>query len=219
MDIWTVRAKPTGSPRYEALAESIRLNNYDEFIRLQKSDSCLNLAKKKVTLLDHAIRCDRPVYVQFIIMRGADVNRPGPSPEGITPLLLATMGGQTEIVRMLIAAHVNLDVCDRYGKAPILIAAQHHYFDIVTMLVEAGANINAVEAANDHTALTYAACAGALDIVAFLLDHGARQDITSAKDHKRVKFCEYRLHPHPETFIPARQYPEYLRTHGTNSER
>jgi ankyrin repeat protein len=114
-------------------------------------------------------------------VRGADYGEPG-----IPILALAARAGSIEVVRLLVALKADLNARTPVGETAVMLASlvpdpqgepgtpvTHAHFAIVRVLVEAGA---ALENPGQLTAVSYAAYAGHLDILRYLLDRGASPD-------------------------------------------
>ena len=61
---------------------------------------------------------------------------------GVTPLYYAAYHGHTNIVKLLIDNHANINIAINDGSMPLHIAAQNGYTDIVKLLINNGADIN-----------------------------------------------------------------------------
>jgi hypothetical protein len=105
---------------------------------------------------------------------------------GIPILALAARAGSVEVVRLLIASKADLNAQTPAGETALMLASlvpdekgepgtpvTHAHFTIVRALVEAGAPL---ENPGQLTAVSYAAHAGHLDILRYLLDRGASPD-------------------------------------------
>ncbi len=94
---------------------------------------------------------------------------------GTTPLMKASHGGQTKIVRALIAAGAQLEARNADGNNALWLACVGNHLEVMDTLIEAGIDI---DNRNDNgaTALMYAASTGKASIVERLLLAGA--DIT-----------------------------------------
>jgi hypothetical protein len=84
--------------------------------------------------------------------------------------------GNTEVVRLLLAAGIDPNVRDRRGNTALIAAAANGYADIVTVLLNGQANVNASSESNE-TALVAAASFGNLCIVRALLARGANPNV------------------------------------------
>ena len=126
------------------------------------------------------------------------------SPDGFTPLGLATFLGHAEAVEALLAAGADVNLTSRESmKMPPLgsaMAVQRN--DIARTLIEHGADVNG-KAANDLTALHTAAARGNLEAAKLLLDHGADLKATSTDGKTPLAYAEERNQPEMVAFLKS----------------
>ncbi len=72
---------------------------------------------------------------QQLIVRDADVNKPG-----WTPLHYAATGGHIAIMRLLLDNHAYIDAASPNGSTPLMMASQYGTNDAVKLLLDAGAD-------------------------------------------------------------------------------
>jgi uncharacterized protein len=72
---------------------------------------------------------------EWLIARGADVNKPG-----WAPLHYAATGGHTLIVQMLLDSHAYIDAASPNGSTPLMMAAMYGTTSTTKLLLEAGAD-------------------------------------------------------------------------------
>ena len=60
-----------------------------------------------------------------------------------------------------------------FSYTPLMEAAREGHEEVVTLLVEHGAHVNGQTEETQETALTLACCGGFLDVVQYLIEHGA----------------------------------------------
>ena len=79
--------------------------------------------------------------VQSLIAQGADVNVNGKFlQDDLTPLNAAVMNQNSEVVRVLIRAHADVNQGDSDNNTPLLWAADRGNVDLTNLLLQAGAN-------------------------------------------------------------------------------
>ncbi|HXG64830.1 MAG TPA: ankyrin repeat domain-containing protein [Blastocatellia bacterium] len=115
---------------------------------------------------------DGPRVKELLSQEWSDANRI--DSKGRTALVVAARAGQTEIVRLLLAAGAQVN---RLGggdnQAALSAAAQGGHTEVVQALLEAGADVNSQQFGSDKTALYYAAESGHVETVKALLQKGA----------------------------------------------
>jgi ankyrin repeat protein len=110
-----------------------------------------------LTVLIYAARSGCSRCVRSLVAAGADIDRP--TPEGMTPLMIAIDNTSFDTARVLLDAGANPHVWDWYGRTALYIATDMSSFrgrqphpsassetsatDLVRLLLEAGANPNA----------------------------------------------------------------------------
>jgi uncharacterized protein len=97
-----------------------------------------------------------------------------------TPLIIAAMAGNPDLVELLVKYKANLNTRDEAGAGAFHYAAARGHTDVVEMLVELGAKIN-IENRQGMTPLMVAAADGKIEIVQILLNSKAdatRNDFT-----------------------------------------
>lgn len=92
--------------------------------------------------------------------------------DNFTPLLLASIHGQTEIVRFLIKKGANIHAGDNENSTSLHNAAARGHLDIVSLLIDKGARINQCDG-NGMTALHFAASSGRPACAKLLIEKGA----------------------------------------------
>lgn len=143
------------------------------------------------TPLNYAIKTGKKEVVGYFLANNPDIKKyfdadPYIFPRGEVstnnPLSIACMGGQEEIVTMLLDAGAPLKVNDEFDVRPLQKAAAKGYLAIVVELVNHGVNVNdhakgyywpfdKVE--DEPTPLISAAFHGHINIVQYLLNNGA----------------------------------------------
>lgn len=64
--------------------------------------------------------------------------------DGLTPLIIASGRGYTEVVRKLLAAGAQVNTSDKFGSTALIWAARKGHLQIVEELLNAGAELDAV---------------------------------------------------------------------------
>ena len=128
------------------------------------------------------------------------------SPDGFTPLGLATFFGQAETVKALLAAGAEVNAAYRESMqlTPLGSAMAVGRNDIARTLIEHGADVN-VKAANDTSPLHTAAARGNLESATLLLDHGADLSASTTDGKTPLAYAEERNHPDMVEFLKKYQ--------------
>ena len=95
--------------------------------------------------------------------------------QGRTPLHVAAIAGQHEVVQILVQARSNVHLTDAEGMTPLQSAARVPRLDSLIALVEAGAEVNTCNASG-FTPLHGAAEQGSLSKTRYLLENGANPE-------------------------------------------
>lgn len=147
----------------DILSESIGRGDIDEIKRLIKAGVDVNVSNIKGDFpLAIASEKRNKAIVELLLNNGAD-----PNINDGEPLISAILGGDFDIIEMLInaGANVNEHKNSRW-KSPLLLASEYSNDTAVKMLLEKGAN------PNNDTSLAEAVSRGEIDIVKMLLDAG-----------------------------------------------
>nr|XP_026499043.1 ankyrin repeat domain-containing protein 11 isoform X5 [Vanessa tameamea] len=99
---------------------------------------------------------------------------------GETPLHVASIRGDHELVKKLLGQGQDPDVPDFAGWTALHEACSYGWLDVVTVLVDGGANVNA-KGLDDDTPLHDATTSGNLKMVKFLIEQGADPFVKNAK--------------------------------------
>ena len=121
---------------------------------------------------------------------------------GQTPFLRAALSGDTSVMRLLLAHGANPNIATYEGTTPLMAAAginwavgqtytesKEHLLDAVKLCLELGADVNAANSMG-LTAAIGAINRGSNDILAYLVEHGARLDIKDNEDRTPRDWAE-----------------------------
>ena len=129
--------------------------------------------------LETAIRAGGLASATELIRSGADVNQS--TPEGLTPLMIASGLGQSQMVALLLTAGAQvLAIEPQAGATALHKAALSGVPDVVGLLLNHGAFIDQQGPILGHTALMDAVVYKQEDVVRLLLKRGAR---TAIRNH------------------------------------
>ena len=129
--------------------------------------------------LEASIRAGDLTAATELVRMGADVNRP--TPEGLTPLMIACGHGQPQMAALLLTAGAQVLALEpRAGSTALHKAALSGNTDVVALLLDHGAFVDQQTPILGHTALMDATVYKHEEAVRLLLDRGAR---TSIRNH------------------------------------
>lgn len=94
-------------------------------------------------------------WMGFLLQHSADVNLSDNN--GNTPILLASISGFSEGVRVLLIVKARVDIQNNLGETALIKAVQVRDLTTVQMLLEAGANPDMTDHAGGYSARQYAA--------------------------------------------------------------
>ena len=125
----------------------------------------------------------------------------GFSPDGFTPLGLASFFGHLETARLLLDSGAKVDVpSNNFLKAvPLRSASVAGHLEIAKLLIDRGANVNALGEGGE-TPLHEVAGVGRIEFAKLLLDHGAninargesgKTPLTVAIENKKNEMAEF----------------------------
>lgn len=116
--------------------------------------------------LARAVATGNPQLFEISLAERLDVNAPGP--DGRTPLLIATMQRDREMIGRLLELGASVDVPVLAGRTPLSLVAAEGEVDLLRSFVGRSAKPNAVDASG-KSALHYAIAARQFDAVDILL--------------------------------------------------
>lgn len=126
--------------------------------------------------------------VAQMLEAGADASQP--SRLDITPLALAARNGNSELIRLLVAAGANPNGIDAAGETMLMGAVRSGELPAVEALLELGADVNQRDGEFQQTALMFAARSGFDSIADVLIVAGAEIDAST------------RVGPEPDWILP-----------------
>ena len=129
------------------------------------------------TALHCAVSRHRDDAVDLLLRAGA---KSAANREGMTPLAMAALYGNTTIVDRLLKSGGDAKSLGPNGETMVMLAARNGNPDVIRMLVEAGANVNAKEPVRGTTALMWAVEQKHPEAVEALLKAGADPAARSA---------------------------------------
>eukprot|EP00752_Nemacystus_decipiens_P012774 g11313.t1 len=100
------------------------------------------------------------------------------TPDGMTPLMFASLKGHSHVLRILLNKRANVAVVDNAGYSALHMASQGGHQAVTKLLVNAGAPLEAKtsEAQRGQTSLHLAAHRGHSEVVGVLIEAGAKPD-------------------------------------------
>lgn len=163
----------------EKLINAVSEGNLEEVKKMIIEGASVNAANDSWgTALDIALRRDFKEIAEFLIKQGSDVTRISKS-----TFDLVVDRGSKELVELLLAHGVNVNVDLGHGRTALMIAASKSNKEMLELLIKHGANINAADESG-YTALMVAAKHNKKEITKFLVERGA--DVNAAMDDGRT---------------------------------
>lgn len=117
---------------------------------------------------------------QVRTLADAGVNLNAATEKGLTSLMLASLQGHVEVVKLLLASKkVDVNAKDITGTTSLMAAAKRGHVEIVRLLLEADAKLDN-QSEQGMTALAMAAMDGHMDVVNLLVSRGANLNLKAA---------------------------------------
>ena len=110
--------------------------------------------------------------VEYLFVKGADVNAAAANGTGYNALTGAVASGHAQIAGWLLDNGANANYRYGAGYSPLLTAAANGHLEIVKMLLEHGADLHA-KTNDGKTALSFAQERGHAEVAEFLRNYGA----------------------------------------------
>jgi ankyrin repeat protein len=141
-------------------------------------------------------------FIKLLLSHGADVNAraqrapKGQGTAGATPFFLAAWAADPDTMRLLLAHGADPNIRTPQGTTPLMVAAgvlrsaggpnvsEARALEAVKICVEAGNDVNAANTSHGDTALhgaAYRGMHGGALIAQYLLDHGAKVNVTNKR--------------------------------------
>ena len=145
-----------------------------------------------------AVYFDDIPKVTALIKRGAPINSPEKN-TSFTPVFMAISNGNAMMLRQLIEKGAALNIYDDKGYTPIhrAVTAENYTSsepypadDIIQVLLEYGTDINQGTLKEGATPLMIAAREYKPDVLTFLLDSGANQELTDINNHTALDYAK-----------------------------
>lgn len=145
---------------------------------LKQSPSLLGSTLLGRTLLTHAILCQNPNAVSFLLGIGATAKFPIQTPYNeFFPIHLASRLGNVDILRSLVSHGTDINVRTSAGDTPLMVSARAGMVDALIELLTSGADIGlvntqgktAIEIANSSTFVP-----SIMDVITRVLEFGGR---------------------------------------------
>ena len=133
---------------------------------------------------------------KFLIQKGANANlMTGQRVRSISPIYAALVSGKPEMVELIAARGVDVELRDPDGNTVLMAISKHPYPAAVRWLIKRGADVNARMPSRGpsdggHTALHYAAYQGREETVKLLLAAGADPTLEAAESRSNVFTAE-----------------------------
>jgi Ankyrin repeats (3 copies)/Ankyrin repeat len=138
----------------------------------------------------------------------------GDDARDVTPLMIATVAGDHEMVNLLLRAGANPNTQNDQGRTALMYAANLGNLlgtartSIVIELLAAGANPNAVSTDEGATALMFAAKRGNPEVVKILLEHGANPMTVNLKGSSALSIAKAMGHTKIVEILQERSNPQ-----------
>src|SRR5579864_3547289 len=106
------------------------------------------------------------IWVKWLIKKkNVDIT---PNKERVTPLMVCAQRGYTDIARLLLENHVNVNLKDKYDQTALSMAVMWGHTDMLSLLLEHNADAE-IQNVYGSTALILAAAYGHTEAVAMLI--------------------------------------------------
>lgn len=159
------------------LMQAIDEERYDDAKLLIEQGADVNIKDDfGETALTSAARKDNVELIKILLDKGANINAKIDICAA-DALFLAVANGNTEIVRVLLEHGGNINSTDDTGKTTVMEASERGNVEIIKDLIQSGANLNSVDKSG-NTAIYFASVKNRSEIVKLLALGGADIDAT-----------------------------------------
>jgi ankyrin repeat protein len=134
------------------------------------TETPIDYGEHKITPLIKAAWDGDDEIVETLLAAGAKVNARA-TDTGETALMNAVTNEHTGIIQILLKAGADVSIKNKFDFNPFTSAVAANHEDIAEMLLDAGAKVE--EGASGLTPLMFAASAGNVEMIRFLVRHGA----------------------------------------------
>src|SRR5262249_25146861 len=114
-----------------------------------------------------------------LLVSRADANATADTTDSSRPLHTAAMNGDLAIVKLLLEYGAKVDPVDETGQTPFSLAVRENHLGVAQVLLKAGAAVNSKDRSFGWSPLHAAVNARSVEMVKFLLDHGADRNARS----------------------------------------
>jgi ankyrin repeat protein len=141
----------------------------------------------------HAVQCNQPECVLFLLRHRVDAN--AASPGGRRPLIEASRRGNMRVLRILLHHGADPNLGDTANETALKHAARGGFAEAVLCLIETGASVN-LQINGSSTALLLASLKGNLEVMRLLIEADADPDLVN--EHGRSPLFAALWGSHPE---------------------
>ncbi|XP_077947015.1 M-phase phosphoprotein 8 isoform X5 [Gasterosteus aculeatus] len=162
----------------------------DDFQKhLNGEDEILSGPPLSPSELRDAVKSGDYMAVKLALNSKEDYNLDQEDVSGMSLSMLAAVGGQDDILRLLIKKGVRVNGRQKNGTTALMHAAEKNFLTTVAILLEAGSYVNA-QTLSGETALMRACKRGNADVVRLLLEYGADCNVVSKNKTAAMYFAK-----------------------------
>ena len=146
-------------------------------------------SKEKNDCLISASHSRNKELIDFLI-NNYNVNINAIDEHGETALMVATMTGNNEIMRILIDNGANVNINDKRGRNALMLSVQTGNLELAEFLIKNGADVNNKDN-NGESSLMFATKAGHIRLVELLVNNGADVNASSINNASPMYFSAF----------------------------